>query len=166
MTEERSRVTGILPCSVVILTAAAGERRDAMTATAFYVCEDPPLLSVSVAEHVLTRDLIDQAGEFVVNVATTEQVAMVEQLGSTHGRKVDKLAAFGVTTEPSESVAAPRVAGCYASLECRVTASQKVAGYRVYTAEVVAHSVAEGRSPLLWHQGRFFVLGPRVERGS
>ena len=58
-------VTGILPCAAVIPTVAAGGRRDAMTATAVFVSEDRPLVSVSVAEHLLTHDLIEEAGEFV-----------------------------------------------------------------------------------------------------
>lgn len=164
MTEERSIITGLLPCPVVVLTVAAGERLDAMTATAFFVSESPPLLGVSVADHVLTHDLIEQASEFVVNVATPQQVDMVRQLGSTHGREVDKFEKFGLATLQGQRVGAPRLEGCYASMECKVVDSRKVAGYRVYTAEVVAHSVQEGTSPLLWHQGRFFALGPRADR--
>ena len=103
MTYEPSVVTGMLPCPAVILTVAAGERHDAMTATAVFVSENPPLLSVSVAEHLLTRELIDEAGEFVVNLATPEQVEMVRKLGSTHGGEIDKLTEFDVATQASEN---------------------------------------------------------------
>jgi len=153
-------VTGSLPCPVVIVTVA-GTQRDAMTATAIFVSEDPPLLSVSVAEHVLSHDLLQEAGEFVVNLATPEQLELVKQLGSTHGRDVDKFERFGIVTESSENVRAPRIAGSYACLECRVVASHRAAGYRVYTAEVVGHVVHKDKSPLVWHQGRYFTLdGP------
>jgi flavin reductase (DIM6/NTAB) family NADH-FMN oxidoreductase RutF len=159
MTGERAVVTGILPCAAVILTVAAGGQRDAMTATAVFVSEHPPLVSVSVAEHVLTRDLIDRAGEFVVNLVTPEQVELVRQLGSTRGRDLDKFARFDIATEPSEKLGAPRLAGSYACLECRVAASHKAATYSVYEAEVVAYAVDKMRGPLVWHQGRLFALG-------
>jgi flavin reductase (DIM6/NTAB) family NADH-FMN oxidoreductase RutF len=157
MSDQRSMVTGVLPCAAVVLTVAAGERRDAMTATAIFVSEDPPLLSVSVAEHVLTHDLIEQAGEFVVNVAAPEQVGMLPKLGSTHGRDIDKFEHFSVSTEPSQEVT-----GTYASLECKVVASHKAGPYRVYTAEVLAHSVDKRRGPLVWHEGRYYSLGEPV----
>lgn len=159
MTDERAVVTGILPCAVVILTVAAGGQRDAMTATAVFVSEDPPLVGVSVAEHLLTHDLIEQAGELVVNVVTPEQVEMVRKLGATHGRDMDKFGRFNIATQPSEKLSAPRIAGSYACLECRVFASHKAATYWVYEAEVVAYGRDNGRGPLVWHQGRYFALG-------
>jgi flavin reductase (DIM6/NTAB) family NADH-FMN oxidoreductase RutF len=162
MTDRQAAVTALLPCPAVILTAAAGERRDAMTATAFFVSEAPPLLSVSVAGHHLTGELIDQTGEFAVNLATPEQVEMVRNLGSTHGRDVDKFEEFGIVTEPSEKVGAPRIAEAYASLECKVVGSHPAATYRVYVAEVLAHVVDPGRTPLLWHRGGFVSLGDAV----
>jgi flavin reductase (DIM6/NTAB) family NADH-FMN oxidoreductase RutF len=162
MTDQYAAITATLPCPAVILTAAAGERRDAMTATAFFVSEVPPLLSVSVARHHLTSELIEQTGEFVVNLPTPEQVEMVRKVGSTHGRHLDKFEEFGLATEPSERVAAPRMAGSYASLECRVVGSHPAATYQVYMGEILAHVTDEGRSPLLWHRGRFFSMGTEV----
>jgi flavin reductase (DIM6/NTAB) family NADH-FMN oxidoreductase RutF len=159
MTGERTAAPGVLPCAVVILTVAAGGRRDAMTATAVFVSEDPPLLAVSVAEHLLTHDLIGQSGEFVVNVASPGQLEMVKALGSTHGEDVDKFDHFQVATEPSERLGAPRIAGSYACLECKVVASHMAATYRVYTAEIVAHAVDREKDPLVWHRGRYFTLG-------
>ncbi len=74
MTDQYAAVTATLPRPAVILTAAEGERRDDMTATAFFVSEVPPLLSVSVARRYLTCELIEQTGEFVGNLPTLEQV--------------------------------------------------------------------------------------------
>ena len=59
-----------------------------------FVSEDPPLLAVNVAEHLLTHDLIEQVGEFVINVALLGQLEIVKELGSTHGRDVDKFDHF------------------------------------------------------------------------
>lgn len=162
MSEDRAMVTGVLPCAVVILTVAAGERRDAMTATAVFVSEDPQWLAVSVADHLLTHDLIERAGEFVINVAAPEQLEMVKALGSTHGQDMDKFEHFKIPTQPSETLSAPHIAGSYACLECRVVASHMAASYRVYSAEVVANVVDMSKGPLVWHQQHYFSLGAPV----
>ncbi len=133
-----------------------------MTATAFFVSEVPPLLSVSVAGHHLTNALIQQSGEFVVNLATPEQLEMVRKLGSTHGRDLDKFEEFRLATEPSDTVGAARIAGSYAFLECKVVGSHAAATYRVYTAEVSAFAVHEEWKPLLWHLGGFFSIGAQL----
>jgi len=164
MTDRYATITSMLPCPAVIVTAAAGERRDAMAATAFFVSEVPPLVGVSVAAHHLTSELIEQTGEFVINVATAEQVELVRKLGSTHGREVDKFERFGLAALPSEVAAAPRVAGSYASLECRVVGCYPAATYRLYVAEILADVVDADKAPLLWHRGRFFSIG--AEAGS
>jgi flavin reductase (DIM6/NTAB) family NADH-FMN oxidoreductase RutF len=162
MTEREKTVTGLIPCPAVILTTASGGRRDAMTATAIFVAEVPPLLSVSLTAEHLTNELIEESGEFVVNLATPELVEIVRKLGSSHGRDLDKFAEFGVGIEPSETVGAPRIAGAYACLECRLVASHSAASYRVHTAEVSAFAVHEERNPLLWHLGRYFSVGAPV----
>jgi len=48
---------------------------------------------VSVAKHILSHDLIERAGEFVLNVASRNQVKWAAKLGSTHGRDIDKFKA-------------------------------------------------------------------------
>jgi flavin reductase (DIM6/NTAB) family NADH-FMN oxidoreductase RutF len=133
-----------------------------MTATAIFVAEVPPLVSVSLAEHHLTNELIEKSGEFVVNLATPDLIDLVRRLGSSHGRDVDKIEAFDVETEPSETVLPPRIAGAYACLEGKVLESHSAALYRVHTAEVSASVLHEGRKALLWHRGRYYSVGARV----
>lgn len=162
MTDRYAAITAMLPCPAVIVTAAAGERRDAMTATAFFVSEDPPLVSLSVAARHLTSELIEQTGEFVINVAAPDQLELIRKLGSTHGREVDKFERFDLVTLPSGIAAAPRLAGSYANLECRVVGSYPAATYRLYVAEILADVVDADKAPLLWHRGRFFSLGAEV----
>jgi len=158
MNPSRPAVYGLVPCATVLLTVATAARRDAMTATAVFVSERPPMLSVSLANHLLTRRLIDEAGEFVVNLAATDQAELATKLGSTHGVEVDKFSAFGLVTEPAEAVAAPRIAGSYASLDCKVAGSFAAGDYTVYVCDVAAYAVDESRRPLVWHQGSYFPI--------
>jgi flavin reductase (DIM6/NTAB) family NADH-FMN oxidoreductase RutF len=127
-----------------------------MTATAVFVSEEPPLVTVSVAKHIVTHDLIDKSGEFVVNVASTGQAQLARQLGSIHGGDVDKFEKFGVATEPAQKVAAPIIQGSYASLECKVITSFTASTYAVYLAEVVAHRSNAELVPMVWQNDKFF----------
>ena len=71
---------------------------------------------------------------------------------------MDKFAAFEIHTQPSEVVAASRIAGSYASLECRVVDSHPAGPYTVYLSDVVAWAVDESKRPLVWHRGAFIAL--------
>jgi flavin reductase (DIM6/NTAB) family NADH-FMN oxidoreductase RutF len=155
-----SSATGLLPSSVVLLTAAAGGRRDIMTATASFVAEDRPLLVVSLARHLLSHELVESAGEFVLNVASRDQAELAAQVGSVHGTEVDKFERFGFATEASEVVSAPRLAEACAALECRVVDSFPASVYTVFVGEVVAAVSDPSLVPLIWLRGRFHELGP------
>ncbi|MCZ7662961.1 MAG: flavin reductase family protein [Thermoleophilia bacterium] len=158
MSSTQPPVSGLVPCSTVLLTASAYARQDAMTATAIFISEEPPILSVSVAKHILTHYLIGESGEFVANLAAGDQLELARQLGSTHGTEVDKIEHFNVPVEIGEKVAAPRIQGSYASLECRVLNSYDAGDFVVYFAEVLASSVDPSKVPLVWHQGRYYPL--------
>lgn len=82
------QISRLVPCSVALLTVGTEGKQDAMTASTMFVSENPPLLTVSVAKHIVSHDLIEKAGEFVLNLASTNQVKLARQLGFTHGTEV------------------------------------------------------------------------------
>ena len=151
-------ISRLLPCSVTFLTVASKGKQDAMTACAMFVSEDPPLLSVSVAKHIVSHDLIEQAGEFVLNVASSNQVKLARQLGFTHGREMNKFKRFGLRKEKAKKVGSPLIKGAYASIECKVITSLSAAKYIIYLAEVVAYKVDEKQVPVAWHRNKYFSL--------
>jgi len=162
MDENLSRSSRIVPTSVILLTVATKEKQDAMTASAMFVSEDLPLLVVSVAKQILTHDLIEEAGEFVLNVASSDQAKLARKLGATHGREVDKFKEFDISTEKASKVNAPMIKGSFAHLECKVVTSHSAGNYTIYVAEVVDYKVDDNLVPVAWHQNNYFVLGQRV----
>ena len=96
--EVRVPISRMLPCSVTFLSVGTKNRQDAMTASAMFISENPLLLMVSVAKHIVSHDLIEQAGEFVLNLASTKQIKLARQIGFTHGGEVDKFKKFGIRT--------------------------------------------------------------------
>ncbi len=164
MKKKKQRVSRIsLPCPVILLSAGTAEKQDAMTATAMFVSEEPPLVVVSVGKNSFSHGLIEKTGEFVVNVAATGQVKLAQLLGATHGGELDKFKKFNIDVEDAESVAGPRIRGSFSHLECKVITSYPLGHYVLYLASVSGYKVNERKVPLAWHELRYFSLDKRVK---
>lgn len=151
-----------LPCSVTLLTVATKGKQDAMTASAMFVSENPPLLVVSVAKHIVSHDLIEKAGEFVLNVASTNQIRLAKQLGFSHGREIDKFKKFNIRKEKASKIGSPLIKDSFANIECRVITSISAANYIVYLAEVVAYKVHNKQIPVAWYRNQYFALKEEI----
>ena len=159
MTEKLSLASRMVPCSVTLITVGTKEKQDAMTGTAMFVSEDLPLLIVSVAKHLLTHELIEETGEFVLNVASPNQAELARKLGATHGRDVDKFKQFNIGTGKANKVQAPVINGSSANLECKVVTSYSTGNYTIYLAEVVDMKVDDTETPMAWYRNKYFALG-------
>ena len=151
-----------LPCPVILLSAGTAEKQDAMTATAMFVSEEPPLVVVSVGKYSFSHGLIEKTGEFVLNVAAIDQVKLAKLLGATHGARIDKFKEFKIGVQEAESVAPPLIKGSFSHLECKVITSFPVSHYVLYLAAVSAYKVDEKKVPLAWHAQRYFSLNKKV----
>ncbi len=158
MEKKLLQVGRLVPSSVTLLSVGTKEKQDAMTASAMFVSEDPPLLVISVAKHIVSHDLIEKAGEFVLNVASTNQVKLAKQLGFTHGRALDKFKKFKVPKGKASKIKSPLIKGSFANIECRVITSLSAANYIVYLAEVVAYKVDRKLTPIAWYRNGYFPL--------
>ena len=123
-----------------LISAAANGQRNVMAA-AWVMPLDfaPPKLAVVVAEDTHTRSLVEASGELVVAVPTFAQLALVDAVGSSTGREVDKFAALSIASSPGSLVAAPLIDGCAAWLECRVIPEPHLqSAYDLFAVEVIA----------------------------
>jgi flavin reductase (DIM6/NTAB) family NADH-FMN oxidoreductase RutF len=60
-------------------------------------------------------------------------------------------------------IKAPSIGGSFANLECKVITSHQAGNYVVYLAEVVACSVDEKQTPMVWHRDRFFAVDKEIK---
>jgi flavin reductase (DIM6/NTAB) family NADH-FMN oxidoreductase RutF len=146
-----------LPCPVVFISVASGEKRDIMTATAMFVSEGEPILAVSVAKGHLTYRLIAEAKTFTLTIASESQKTLALQLGSLRGEEEDKFKRFSIETIPNHSGKAIVPKGASAWMECKVLGDQEVDGYHLLTARVVAQGDL-GNPPMVWRGDAFFAL--------
>jgi flavin reductase (DIM6/NTAB) family NADH-FMN oxidoreductase RutF len=162
MEKDLLKATRAVPCSVVLLSVGTKEKRDAMTATAMFVAENLPLLTVSLSKSSACHEIIEKTGECCLNLASVGQVQLARQLGATHGREVDKFTKFNIPVQEPSTIKAPRIQGSFANLECVVITSHPAGNYIVYLVEVVAFSLDKKLVPLVWCGDHYYALDKKV----
>lgn len=96
---------------------------------------------VSIRPERYSHGIIAEKREFVINLPTQSIVRATDLCGVKSGRDVDKFALTGLTAEPSQLVAAPGIAQCPVSLECRVREICRLGSHDMFLADIVAVDV-------------------------
>lgn len=159
------------PGPVTLLTTAGRDGPDVMAMSWHTMLEfEPPLVGCVVSNRDYSYARLRRSRECVLNIPTVELAEQVVGCGNTSGAEIDKFAHFGLTARPAKQVAAPLIAECYASLECRVVDTRAVNRYGFFVLEVVQAWVdAALREPrTLHHRGRgaFMVAGETIRLPS
>jgi flavin reductase (DIM6/NTAB) family NADH-FMN oxidoreductase RutF len=79
-----------------------------------------PILIVLVRPSRHTFSLLEQVGEFTVNVLSPDLAAAAEICGTESGRTKDKFAYTGLTPVPAQKVRVPVIEQALVNYECRV----------------------------------------------
>ncbi len=79
-----------------------------------------PIFTVLVRVSRYTHQLLENSGEFTVNVPSQDLQAAVADCGTRSGRDVDKFAAHSFTSIPGRKVKVPIIEQCVGHYECRV----------------------------------------------
>ncbi|HEX5463048.1 MAG TPA: flavin reductase family protein [Steroidobacteraceae bacterium] len=86
----------------------------------------PPILGFASAGRKDTLRNVEKTREFVWNLVTRSLAEPMNATSATVGADVDEFELAGVTTAPSRSVEAPRVAESPVNLECRLTQVERL----------------------------------------
>ncbi|MGN8079926.1 flavin reductase family protein [Variovorax sp. 22077] len=135
----------------VLVSAAHGGRRNIMAAAwAMPLDFDPPKVAVVLDKSTWTRELLEGAGSFALQVPVRAQLDLTETLGNTSGREIadqpgqDKFAAYGLSTFAGTAIGAPLLEGCAAWLECRLLPEPAIQQrYDLFLGEVIAAQADE-----------------------
>lgn len=146
-----------LPCAVVFLSTAHQGQRDIMTATAMFVSEIEPLVTISVAKNHLTEQLINRSGKFAIVIAGENQKQLAVQLGHTKGQTVDKFNKFSIESTEETSANASIPEGSAAWMSCDVESNWDIEGYRIFMGRVKEHKDLDA-PPLVWQKNNFYGL--------
>ena len=132
------------PVPVVLVTCGHDEQANIITiAWTGILCSNPPHVGVAVRPSRHSHGLIQETGEFVINIPTEELLDEVEYCGFTSGREVDKFAARGLTPAPGSAVQTPIIAECPINLECRLTHTLSLGSHDLFIGQVVAVQLSQ-----------------------
>lgn len=130
--------TTLFPVPVVLITCGAGEWANVFSLNRIASCNaEPPMISISVRPSRASHDLIDQGGEFVVNLPGRDMEVVSDFVGSTTIQKTDKWAETGLVQEAAVLVRPPLLADCLVNLECQVRQTLRLPSHSLFVAEVV-----------------------------
>ena len=134
---------------------------------------DPPLLAISLAPKHHSHMLIEESGEFIVNIPTLELLQAVYACGSLTGRSFDKFKKANLTPMPAKKVKSPAIRECIAHLECKVDSKFTTGDHTVFVGKILEAYADMGvftesydlkKSRMLYHAGgnNFAILDPKI----
>lgn len=101
---------------------------------------------IMVHPHRYSHALIEEIGEFVINIATVDIAEETWYCGTRSGRKFDKFKETGLTPVPAKHVSPPLIKECPINIECRVVEKVKprCCKYTYFFGKALAVHVEEG----------------------
>lgn len=163
-----------LPVVMVSVRDKNGEDNIITVAWAGTVCTNPPMVSISVRPERHSYGMIQESGEFVINLVTKKLVRVTDYCGVRSGRDVDKFREMKLTKVEAEKVAAPLIGESPVNIECRVTECKELGSHHMFIAEVLAVHIEDGyldekgkfnlndTGLVTYSHGEYFLLGEKL----
>lgn len=160
-----------LPVVMVSVADKEGNPNIITVAWAGTVCTNPPMVSISVRPERYSYHMIEETGEFVINLTTEKLAYATDYCGVRSGRDVDKFKELHLTPEKAEHVSAPMIAESPVNIECRVVKKETPGSHHIFLAEVKAVHVddaymdqtgrfaLEKTDPIVYVHGQYYRLG-------
>ena len=102
------------------------------------ICMTPPHIGLAIRPSRQSFRLIQESGEFAVNLPLASQVKEVDICGNISGRDSNKWELTGFTKQKPSKIKAPLILECPVSIECRVVNQIEVGTHVWFIAQVVA----------------------------
>ena len=160
-----------LPAVMVSVADKEGNPNIITVAGAGPVCTTPPMVSISVRPERYSYHMIDETGEFVINLTTEKLAYATDYCGVRSGKDVDKFKELHLTPEKAEYVNAPLITESPVNIECKVVKKETPGSHHIFLAEVKAVHVddaymdqkgrfaLEKTDPIVYVHGQYYSLG-------
>jgi len=132
-----------VPAVMVSLKDRSGKTNIITIAWTGTICSDPPMAYISVRKNRGSHPMLQESGEFVINLPDEKLVKALDYCGVRSIATVDKWKEMNLHEEESAHVSAPSIKEAPVSIECRVTQVLHLGSHDMFLAEVVAVRVDE-----------------------
>ena len=134
----------LAPLPAVMVSCGSMEESNILTiAWTGIINSNPPMTYISVQPKRCSHDIIEQSGEFVINLVPADLAKAMDFCGVRSGRDVDKFEAQGLTREAADTVLAPLIAESPVNIECRVKDIIRMPSHDMFMAEITAVHIDE-----------------------
>ncbi|MCR5234677.1 MAG: flavin reductase family protein [Lachnospiraceae bacterium] len=161
--------------AVMVSCRRRDERPNIITvAWAGTVCSDPAMVSISVRPERYSHDIIEDSGEFVINLVTEKLTKACDWCGVRSGRDLDKFSEMRLTEYTSDLIGAPAIAESPVNIYCKVIKTEKLGSHDMFIGEVMGVTVDDaymddkGRFALetcgliTYSHGEYYALGRKL----
>lgn len=132
------------PVPVVMVSCGSGEEANIITiAWTGIINSDPPMTYVSVRRERHSHHLIEESGQFVINLCTKQLASAADFCGVRSGREIDKFKNQSLTPGKGERVSCPTIEEAPVNLECVVKERHRYGTHDMFVAEIVNVRVDE-----------------------
>lgn len=157
-TAAKKSVLRLFTYGLYAVTARHGDEVSAMTVNWITQSSfEPPMLALAVEADSHSRQVIEAAGAFAVNVYETGAREFAGQLGRTFGKHPEK--ATGLETRPGSATGSPLLANALGWVECKVISSTPSGDHVLLVAEVVEAGLNHDGQPLTLKEAGFRYSG-------
>lgn len=139
----------------IVLVSCVDEsgKPNIITVGAASICSsNPPTVGVAIGTMQYSLGLIQQSGDFGVNLPRRDQLWQTDFCGSHSGRDMNKFEAVGFTVQQPAVIKSPLIAECPVSMECKVIETVHLGNHDWVIGEIVAVHCDES---ILDSDGRF-----------
>ena len=163
-----------VPAVMVSVADKNGKANIITIAWAGTICTNPPMVSISVRPERYSYQMIEETGEFVINLTTEELVKACDYCGVVSGRDKDKFKEMNLTPFTVEGVRVPAIAESPVNIACRVVEKKELGSHHMFIAEVVSVTVDEAHMNetgkflinelglVMYSHGEYFAMGEKL----
>lgn len=163
-----------LPAVMVTVRDKDGKDNIITVAWAGTVCTNPPMVSISVRPERYSCHMLEESGEFVINLTTEKLCYATDYCGVRSGRDVDKFVEMKLTKTEASEVNAAMIEESPVNIECRVEKVEKLGSHHLFLARVIAVHADEScmdekgkfdlnkAHPMVYSHGEYYGLGKKI----
>jgi flavin reductase (DIM6/NTAB) family NADH-FMN oxidoreductase RutF len=139
MKVKKSPWSALFPCPVVLVTCVDSKGKPNIITLAWVgtLSSDPPTVGLGIRPHRYSYKLIEDSGEFVVNIPTEDILEETDFCGMVSGENVDKFSETGLTPEPAEKVKPPLIRECPVNIESILKKKIPLGAHHLFIGEIV-----------------------------
>jgi len=149
----------LIPTGLFIVAAAHGGQDNwQFVQRGLGITAGPPtIVLVALSPTNRTTELVEASGQFGLMICSKEQGQNVRSISRLSGHNVaDKFAEAGLVRVPATRIAAPLIAGAFATMECEVRAKHSAGDRMLYLGEVLTMHVDQSTEPTIHYVKKIY----------